>query len=102
MKYQCLIFTLMMAFVSQACALDWKESDKQLHFTVSSGISAVVYRATGSAWSSLGVCLGAGFAKELDGKFSLEDMQADAIGCGVGLAVGYLFFGDVRGLSVRF
>lgn len=98
---------LLMLSASQASALDWKEKDKQQHLTVSTGIATLTYGATGSPWASFGACIGAGLAKELYdqqdyGTFSADDMQANAIGCGIGMGLGYLFFGSKQGFSVRF
>lgn len=90
-----------------ASAIDWKAQDKQKHLTVSTGVATITYGVTESAWASFGACIGAGLAKELYdqqdyGKFSSEDMKANAIGCGIGVAVGYMFFGSKSGFSVRF
>lgn len=102
------VFGLMMVFASQVSAVGWHQKDKQQHLTVSTGIATLTYGATNSAWASFGACIGVGLAKELYdqqdyGKFSSEDMQANAIGCGIGMVLGYALFGSKNsGFSVRF
>lgn len=88
-------------------AIDWHEEDKQKHLAVSTSIATITYGVTESAWASLGACLGAGLAKELYdqqdyGTFSSKDMQANAIGCGIGMAAGYVLFGSKQGFSIKF
>lgn len=98
---------LCLLFAASSNAMDLGESDKQLHLTTSAGIASITYQLTESAWASAGACIVSGFAKELYdkhdyGRFSPEDMQANAIGCGIGLAIGYLFRGNSRGLTIQF
>ena len=78
------VFILGMVFSLNAHAIDWKEKDKQQHFSVSTGIATFTYGVTESAWASLGVYLGAGLAKELYdqqsyGKFSSQDVNYPAL-----------------------
>lgn len=106
--FKAVLFTCGLLVAGNASAVDWREKDKQQHLTVSTGIAAITYGATNSAWVSFGACIGAGLAKELYdqqdyGEFSSEDMQANAIGCGIGMALGYALFGKKHGgFSVRF
>lgn len=105
--FKAMVFSLGLLIATSTQALDFREKDKQQHLTVSTGIATLTYGATQSAWMSFGACIGTGLAKELYdqhdyGKFSTEDMQANAIGCGIGMALGYALFGSKQGFSVRF
>jgi hypothetical protein len=105
--YKSIILACGILLSSNATAFNWEESDKQKHIAVSTGIATLTYGATNSAWMSMGACVGAGLAKELYdkhdyGEFSSSDMQANAIGCGVGMALGYLLFDSKNGLSFKF
>lgn len=106
--FKAALFTFSLAFATSASAIDWEEKDKQQHLSVSTGIATITYGATNSAWVSFGACIGAGLAKELYdqqdyGEFSSEDMQANAIGCGIGMALGYALFGTKQsGFYVQF
>lgn len=105
--YKAIVMACSLLLASNANAFDLNESDKQKHMAVSTSIATLTYGATDSAWMSMGACVGTGLAKELydeqnDGHFSSGDMQANAVGCGIGMALGYLLFDSKNGLSFKF
>lgn len=93
MKLTGIIALALLMFSASSQALDLTENDKKKHLAASAIISAVTYGITENLYTSYGVCIGTGLAKELYdevdyGGFSWEDMAADAIGCGLGIGLG--------------
>jgi hypothetical protein len=75
---------------SNASALDMRQSDKQLHFAVSYGATLTMYHFTKNKWIAGLSTLGVGALKELldkDKTDSWDDLSADALGVGLGIAV---------------
>jgi uncharacterized protein YfiM (DUF2279 family) len=105
MKHLFLSLFVIFAFHFSYAAPEDVETDKQLHFGVSMGISAATYQTmdaygfskTKSTLGSLGVALTAGLAKEIsdsqqpDNRFDKNDMAYNLMGAITGTFLHWTF-----------
>lgn len=69
------------------------DTDKKLHFGVSTAVGAASQVFVGDWRASMSICMGVGLAKELYDEYSYngfdtEDLLWDAAGCAAGVIVG--------------